>query len=132
MTKIEESVECGECGYVIDTTKDEENKKYPCEKCGSTKRNYTAGLFEGLQVIDGYEIKGKRPGRKKPFIEEMSRPDYSHNREKLVHKERLIDRDNDKYFERVTDYQTKEVIRECEELLSDHFGHGTAKFKKDV
>ena len=131
MTKIDDSTECADCGYVIDTTKDEGDKKYPCEKCGSTRRNYTASLFVELQACDGHEVKGKRPGQKKPFVEDMSRPDYSHSKEKLVHKERLIDRDNNRYFERVTDYQTKEVIHECEEPLSDHFGHGTAKFKNE-
>lgn len=58
-------------------------------------------------------------------------PDYSYSREKHVHKQRVIDRDNDHYFEKVTDYETGEVIHHCEEPLSQHQGHGDAKRKNN-
>lgn len=58
-------------------------------------------------------------------------PDYSYSREKHVHKQRIIDRDNDHYFEQVTDYETGEVIHHCEEPLSQHQGHGDAKRKNN-
>ena len=56
--------------------------------------------------------------------------DYSRSLEKLVHLERVIDRDNDQYFERVTDYETGEVIHHCKEPLSQHLGHGSDRQKK--
>jgi hypothetical protein len=52
------------------------------------------------------------------------------SRQKLVHREQIIDRDNDRYFERVTDYETGEVIHMNEEPLSKHVLRGTAKPKK--
>lgn len=49
---------------------------------------------------------------------------------KVVHHQRLIDRDNDVYRETVTDYESGEIIYHCEEPLSEHQGHGSAKPKK--
>ena len=44
-------------------------------------------------------------------------------------KERSIDRDNNKYKEVVTDPETGKVVHHCEEFLSKHKGHGSAKKK---
>ena len=55
----------------------------------------------------------------------MDLPDFNRTQAKMVHRVRVIDRDNDKYFERITDYQSSEVIHECEEPLSQHIGHGS-------
>jgi hypothetical protein len=86
-------------------------------------------IVENLLAVDGYGAIGKRPGKKKPFVEEMSMPEYSYSKGKIVHKYRLIDRDNDKYAEKVSDYQSGEIIHQCEEPLTEHFGHGSAKHK---
>ena len=130
MTKSEDITECKNCGELIDTTKDTPTYKTPCNNCGSTCRIYTANIIENVQIADRWEVIGKRPGKKKPFCEEIIGFDYSHNSKKIVKKERLIDRDNNKYHEKITDYQTGETIHHCEEPLSEHFGHGSAKFKK--
>lgn len=45
--------------------------------------------------------------------------------------ERLIDKDDDKYVEKVTDVDTGEIVHECCERLRDHQGHGSAKFKSN-
>jgi hypothetical protein len=44
-------------------------------------------------------------------------------------KERIIDRKNDLYKEIVRNPETGEIIHHCEELLSKHIGHGSAKVK---
>jgi len=44
-------------------------------------------------------------------------------------KERLVDRQNDRYFERVVDPSTGEVVHCTDHRLSDHRGHGSAKEK---
>lgn len=130
MTKTEDITECANCGEIIDTTNDTSTQRTPCINCGSTARIYHANIIENVQALDGLEMKGKRPGKKKPFFEDMSKPDYYHKKKKFVHKERLIDRDNDKYREKITDYQTGKTIHHCEEPLSEHFVHGSEKFKK--
>lgn len=103
----------------------------PCLACGSTARTIEVSIVERAVVRDGYEMKGKRPGMKRPFLEDRAVPSFSVARQKLVHHERLIDRENDHYFEKVTDYESSEVIHHQEEPLSDHFGHGSAKPKSE-
>ena len=130
MTETHESCRCAACGTSIDLSNIEPYARKPCNVCGSTKCVYQVNVIEKIQAIDGYALNGKRPGKKKPFIEERSLPNYSRNRDKYVHLQRTIDRDNDHYSEKITDYQTGEIIHKCEEPLSQHQGHGSAKHQK--
>lgn len=130
MTEVHETCKCSDCGAAIDTGADNSQPRTRCNACGSTRRTYKIDITETMNVMDGYSLKGKRPDQKKPYIEDRSLPDYSHSRGKHVHLQRVIDRDNDNYFEKVTDYQTGEIIHHCEEPLSQHQGHGSAKHKK--
>ncbi len=43
---------------------------------------------------------------------------------------RIIDRENDRYYELIKDGETDQIINETEEKLSDHQGHGSAKKKE--
>lgn len=130
MTERHEPIKCAECGTLIDdTAADNSDSRVPCSTCGSTKRAYMASIVDTLALHDGIGLKAKRPDQKKPFIEELSMPSYSYSRKKYVHRLRVIDRDNDRYFEKITDYETSEIIHNCEEPLSIHQGHGDAKRK---
>jgi len=71
------------------------------------------------------------PSSKNPRVKFFSGDDLRKSDGKWMQKEMVVDRDNNLYKELVTDPQTGEVIRDCEEALSDHVGHGDAKFKKD-
>ena len=83
-----------------------------------------------LRAYETIQTKGKREGESKPFREQISGDDYSHKNKKWIKKERVIDREKDYYFEKITDPETGDVLHYCEEPLSSHRGHGTAKFKK--
>ncbi|HUK55579.1 MAG TPA: zinc ribbon domain-containing protein, partial [Nitrospiria bacterium] len=50
---------------------------------------------------------------------------------KWYKKERIIDKDNDQYKEVISDPETGEIIHECQEPLSEHRNHGSAKNKDD-
>jgi restriction endonuclease Mrr len=50
--------------------------------------------------------------------------------EKPVKKSVLRDKREDHYHEKVIDPDTRETIHECEEPLSKHQDHGSAKYKK--
>lgn len=132
MTEVHETCKCTDCGAAIDIVADNLQSRTQCNVCGSTRRTYTVDITEKITAIDGYALKAKRIGQKKSYIEDRSLPDYSRSREKHVRLERIIDRDNDRYFEKVTDYQTGEIIHHCEEPLSQHQGHGSAKYKKSA
>jgi len=44
-----------------------------------------------------------------------------------MHKERIIDREKDLYFEKVKDKETGQVVHECDEPLGEHRWHGSAR-----
>jgi hypothetical protein len=46
--------------------------------------------------------------------------------------DRVIDREKNRYTERVTDPATGEVVHECDEPLTDHQDHGAAKGRPGV
>jgi hypothetical protein len=75
-------------------------------------------------------VKLKRGGRGRPVFESLSMPSPCVQLGKVVHHERVIDRESDRYFERVTVYETGEVLHENEEPLSAHTDHGYARSKR--
>ena len=89
-------------------------------------------IEEAKTLRDGLGMKAKRPGEKRPFIEDKAMPSFSHRLGKHVLREQVIDRDNNRYFEKVTDYESGEIIHHNEEPLSEHRGHGTEKVKKEA
>ncbi len=68
--------------------------------------------------------------KKNPRYEFFEGDDLRKSDSKWVKKSRIVDKNNDKYIEKVVDPETDEVVHHCEEPLSQHFGHGSAKFKK--
>lgn len=83
-----------------------------------------------LEIKEQIGMKQKERGNKKPVLETLSGDDPIRTTGEWAKKERVIDRKNDKYFEHVEHAETGEVIHRCEEPLSKHFGHGSAKTKK--
>ena len=79
---------------------------------------------------DSLEGKMRLAGVGKPVYEFLDGHDLQKSTGKWMTKERIIDRQNDKYQEKVTDPETGAVIHHCEEPLSKHWGHGSAKHKK--
>jgi predicted nucleic acid-binding Zn-ribbon protein len=126
---MENNCTCTNCNTQVDTSTDTTELRAACPSCGSSARNYYVHIEESVVLRDGLGLKAKRPGQKRPYFESKSVPNQSVTREKVVHLERVFDRDNNRYFEQVTDYETGEVIHKCDEPLSDHVGHGSAKSK---
>ena len=121
--------ECGSCAALLETARTEAEAATPCPVCGSTLRNVCVSIEARATARDGVGMKAKRQGQKKPFVESLSVPSHSKTLGKVVHHERLIDRDNNRYEERVTDYETGQKIHEQVQPLSEHVGHGSAKKK---
>ena len=112
-------------------------KTITCPTCGTQEMsictvvedgcNLATTVKETLAIFQAPE--GSNP-KKKFFQQTIIGDDYSHSHEKWVHKTRVIDKRNDHYHEKVTDPETGEVIHEQAHPLSEHQGHGCAKFKK--
>ena len=67
------------------------------------------------------------PGKGHIRIEQQAGEELYRASGKWFQKERIIDRENDRYVERYTDTETGVVTRHCDEPLSQHVGHGSAK-----
>ena len=124
-------IECVQCGSVID---EEPNTpieiRRPCPKCGSLNRLNEKTLSSSIPVYGGVKFKARHGGNGKPFVEGKVLNEIYRKTNKLVKRALRIDRDNDKYSESVVDPETNEIIHECNEPLSEHRGHGSAKSKK--
>ena len=130
MSHRPDGTECSDCGQPLASATTETEARVPCPRCGSTRRTINVSIVESVVVRDGLGMKAKRPGQKKPYVESISMPSHSRRTGKAVHHERLINRDNNRYEEKVTDYETGEVIHHQAEPLSEHVGHGSAKRKQ--
>jgi len=122
---------CAGCGAVQPASPDPESR-VPCRDCGSMARVIEVSVSDSLEFHDSLAFKHKRPDYKKPIAEGVSGDAFFHNESKWVKKERLIDRQANRYRESVTDPATGEVIHQCDEPLDQHTGHGSAKPKGTV
>lgn len=80
---------------------------------------------ENIPMRDGVGHKEKRAGKGKPFREVFDYPATQRSTGAPTRHERLIDRDNDRYFERVVEEGTRRVLHKTDHLLSEHKGHGS-------
>lgn len=121
------TVNCAECDMVL-----AEQNKQPCPRCGSTKRYISIFVMEGLQMHESLETTLKDPSRRSR--EKLRRHSlqgvFLGGDGNYVYKERDLDKTREPawYTELVKDLHTGEVIRDCNEPLADHQGHGSAKF----
>ena len=72
-----------------------------------------------------------KPAKKHFVVDEKVGTDWSYEFKKFVEFHRIIDKENDRYYERIVDPDTGDVIREVDEPLSTHQGHGSAKTLED-
>ena len=72
-------------------------------------------------------FKGKPKRNGKPWVDGSSGASWCERFKRFMDRVTLQDRRNNRYVETVKDPTTGEVIHHCEEPLSDHIGHGTAK-----
>jgi len=99
-----------------------------CPNCGSDKRHIELELADKIELHDQNKRKVKRKGIRKPIIEFKSGDDLHRKSGKWYYREMYIDRENNVYKEIVMD--NEEIIHECEEPLSEHKGHGSAKSRR--
>ncbi len=81
----------------------------------------TITLRERVRVV-AYE-----PGSRKPFSDQIVGEDLCIDTGKYLNKTRLIHYKQDLYRETLIDPETGKVLHHCEEPLSKHRGHGSAK-----
>ena len=119
---------CAECNAELfeDTTL----ALLPCPNCGSLTRSLFATITETIRIADGYRTKQKRPGMKRPVVEQRNEPSFFVKDNEWHRRHMVIDRENDLYVEHITRMSTGEVILDKQEKLSEHLGHGDDKSRK--
>jgi hypothetical protein len=105
-----------------------------CPRCGSIKTTINMNIVDdvGLEVHDSLRARAKditMPSKKNPRVDIFAGDDLRKSDNKWMTKERVIDKDKDLYREIVKDPTTGVIVHHNEEPLSQHFGHGSAKFK---
>ena len=119
-------VKCNQCDSHFDFTVGFE-ETMPCPSCGANDWDLNvpdedkAELRHKVKLIEG-KRKGKKPLRETTLKEEV----FSETNE-WRQIERIVDRGEDVYYEKITDIKTGKVIKEFYEPLSAHIGHGEDK-----
>ena len=85
-----------------------------------------------MNFHDSVKMKAKATTTGKTTMEQFSGDDLHKKSGKWMSKQRVIDHESDSYKEVVTDPETGNVVHHCEEPLSQHRGHGSAKRKKEI
>ena len=123
---------CQGCEAVLDESPQAPvEMRKPCPNCGSTARLYKVLIQETVEVKSSLQLKARHGTRGKPFLEQKSGDSFFRKAQKWVYRIMRVDRENDLYSEVVVDPNTNKVVHKCEEPLSKHQGHGSAK-KKNV
>jgi len=120
--------QCKPCdALVLSEIENDDPDHVTCRGCGAKLVPFTRpGTMMKGKVWRGEQI-GKRD-----LLSQMRvafTPQHSRNAA-LARHERTIDHHNDRYSEKVTICDTGEVIHLCEEALSAHQGHGSARKSK--
>jgi hypothetical protein len=123
------SVHCSDCERPLTVASNEPNRQ-PCPACGSTRRTFNCAVAETIHPREHLRMKVKNPsfnGKGHIRIEQQAGDSYHRASGKWSKMERIIDRENNRYFEKFTDPETGVVIHLCDQPLSEHVGHGSAK-----
>jgi|SRR5439155_997782 len=124
------TVTCGSCGIRIDEPTDiRPEAPEPCPGCGSKTRNAAISLFDTVEVHEQARVKAQHASGGKASRELIAGDDLHRATGKWNHLRREIDRRGNRYVERITDPESGQIIRDVDEPLSDHIGHGSAKGK---
>ncbi len=116
---------CKHCKKILKKT------EIPCPYCGKSGREIFLEETVNIGIFDSSLHKKKVPvkfkKKKHVAVELFQGAEKSKKLNRFIQKIRIIDRENNSYFEKVVDPKTNEVIRYCDEPLNQHWGHGSAK-----
>lgn len=135
MTVSQDAAHCSGCGTILsDAYCGPYPDRLPCPVCGAAERTFNVSVEESITVSETLDMLGVRAGMSKTkgwFIRSRTVTVLQRNRGgAAAQHERVLDREADRYFERVTILETGEIVHLCDEPLSQHRGHGSDKAKQ--
>lgn len=127
---------CSDCNAQLPVEFGQEVAGKSCPFCGSKKLRLQLHFRDALElsVYSNMNAKVKDPrlpSKKNPRLHIFSGDDLRKSDGKWMKKDRIIDREKNRYIEKVVDPETGEVVHHCDEPLTEHYGHGSAKPKAD-
>jgi Protein of unknown function (DUF2934) len=127
--KIGSSVQCGDCEtFLVDESPNDKERR-PCPECGSLRRDFKMHVADELKLYEQFRIRQKQHGTRGYVHDQIVGDDFTKATGKFNKKVRIIDRKSDHYYECITNAETGNVIHLRDEILSQHFGRGSAKLQ---
>jgi uncharacterized protein YdaT len=117
---------CNQCNSHFDVLAGFE-ESMPCPSCKANDWNHDVPEEEKADLRKKVKLKERKVEGEKPYRITYSGEELHRKTNKWHHIERIVDRKNDVYHEKITDIETGEVIRDEWEPLSKHIGHGDDK-----
>lgn len=114
---------CTKCD-VIYNQQDTSPDLISCPSCGSPQA-LNISVEDNIHIHEWIRKVDKLAGLKEPIAERIIGDELTRDTGKWSHKERVIDRMNNSYYEIVINKETGDVIHYCKEPLDQHFGHGS-------
>ncbi len=120
-------VYCAQCGEPLQEVPDA--PRAPCPYCGSLSRNRRVSISASIEPHASLRAAARhgQAGEVKPHLEVRTGADWSRRLRRWVDRAMRVDREGDRYEEKVVDPLTGEVLHEDSGKLSDHTGHGDAR-----
>lgn len=118
-------IKCSDCGNEI------REDDIRCLNCNSVNKTIVLEFREKLTLKNKLSGKAKdysKRSKKRQILTFVSGSDRSKNGN-WVEKEFLLDKNKNLYIEQIVN-EEGELIHNCIQKLTDHFGHGSAKFTK--
>ncbi len=119
-------VKCNQCDSYFDFIVGFE-ESMPCPVCEANDWDYNISEEEKKQLRHTVKLKERPEEGGKPIREIKSGEELYKETNEWRQIERIIDRENGIYHEKITDLNSGDVIKEVWEDLSDHKGHGADK-----
>lgn len=126
------TVLCANCNRIVNELINlPEEHREPCLACGSKARVVDIHITDSGTAHDELRLKARHSSKEKPFLEAKTGEEFYRKGGKWVNRSYRVDRENDKYTEIILDKETNKIIHHCEEPLSQHKWHGSAKEQKN-
>lgn len=98
-----------------------------CPACKINDWNYDVTEEEKKFLRQKVKLRERNSKGEKPFRETTLGEELFNKTKEWRQIERIVNRQDDIYYEKITDLETGEVIKEVFEKLSEHQGHGADK-----
>lgn len=125
------TVHCGECEAELNESHEAPpESRAPCPRCGSLRREVRLYRSDSVRLYSRLDLKAREPGQSRPYMEQRVGDDLHRDSGVWMHLKRVIDRLRNRYIEHIRNPKTGEVVRDVDEPLDQHKGHGSAKGKR--